>query len=268
MSDLDKFGKQSGSDDKDEDMVTEPGLTAVDDQLKGVELYSQSAQEIARMRNPLVRTVRDLSQMRVIFPEMANVKVANAFREIRTKILRTSKENNPVIMVTSIAPDSGSTFVSTNIAAAFAFDNGKTSLLVDCNLRDPGLSEFVPNGGVGLTDFLESREIPVAKIVTPSGIPRLRVVSAGGKRETPGEYFTSEKFRRLFSALKNRYPDRYIVADTPAMSESADTQIITNVCNYVILVVPYGRFTPGQVSEAVKMFEPGKFLGVVFNNVP
>ncbi len=59
------------------------------------------------------------------------------FREIRTRLLALGGATNFVTMVVPVSHRSGGSFVARNLAAAFAFDETKTSLLIDCNLRYP-----------------------------------------------------------------------------------------------------------------------------------
>lgn len=224
---------------------------------------------IARMREiaPLDRNT--LTQNRLIHPEMGENGTVRAFREIRTKIIQKTQGRNCIIMVTSVTGEGGSSFVALNLSAAFAFDAGKTALLMDCNFRNPFLHKFFKKENEklnGLTDYLENTDMDIAEIIHPVGIERLRVIPSGGRREIPVEYFTSSKMKRLLDNIHQRYRERYIILDAPPMTESADTQIIAELCDYVLLVVPYGKVTNAQVDASAKAIGEKKLLGVVFNN--
>lgn len=243
-----------------------PGTTT---QLPEVEGRARSSEAIALMREPIRRRHGELAARRIIYPEMGESPTVKAFREIRTKILQATMGRNCVVMVTSVASHSGSTFVALNLSAAFAFDEGKTALLMDCNLRNPSLHDFFQDPGIsGLTDYLENPEMDVSAIIHPLGIERLRVVPAGGRREIPAEYFTSARMKRLLDSIRARYAERFILLDSPPMTESADTQILADLCDYVILVVPYGGVTHAQIDDCVKALDRKKLLGLVFNNEP
>jgi protein-tyrosine kinase len=234
-----------------------------------LEARVQSSAAIALMREDALRSRTELDVNGVIYPEMPETAVAEAFRAIRTKILQKTLNRNCVIMVTSAASESGNTFVATNLAAAFAFDAGMTALIVDCNLRKPKLHGLLANGIThGLTDYLENPGLDVSQIIYSAGIERLRVIPAGGRREIPGEYFTSEKMKRLLESARRRYPERFIILDAPPMSESADTQILAELCDYVLLNVPYGKVTDAQVERCIKAIDSKKLVGVVFNGEP
>ena len=234
-----------------------------------IEQRASSSEAIARMQEKTPLSKQALSRHRVIYPELGESGTVRAFREIRTKIIQKSQGRNCVIMVTSVTGGGGSSFVSLNLGVAFAFDAGKTALLLDCNLKNPSLHRFFGTGTFhGLTDYMENPEMDVADVIHPVGIERLRVIPSGGKREIPAEYFTSHKMKRLIEDIKQRYRERYVLIDAPPMTESADTQILADLCEYVVLVVPYGRVTDAEIDTCIKAIGEKKLVGVVFNNEP
>jgi Mrp family chromosome partitioning ATPase len=174
-----------------------------------------------------------------------------------------------VVLVTSLVPGGGGSFIAFNLAAALAFDAGRTALLVDCNLRNPSLPRvFADSPHLGLTDYLQDPSLEIGDVVHPIGIERLRVIPAGRRREVPGEYFGSARMQRLVEAVRSRYPDRIVILDAPPTSESADVHTLAELCQCIVLVVPYGKVTTPQMEEAVKNLPKEKVLGVVFNDQP
>jgi Mrp family chromosome partitioning ATPase len=127
------------------------------------------------MREMSVRGRDELEDQRIIHRELATDETVQAFREIRTKIVQRTKGRNAIVMVTSVTRGGGNSFVTMNLGAAFAFDAGKTALLVDCNLRNPRLQGLLRGESApGLTDYLENEQLDVADIIQPVGIERLR----------------------------------------------------------------------------------------------
>jgi protein-tyrosine kinase len=226
-------------------------------------------ESIAQMREKSLLDRQMLAQNQIISPESGENGTVRAFREIRTKIIQKSRGENCIILLTSVTGGGGSSFVALNLGAAFAFDAGKTALVIDCNLKNPSLYRLFGRGTFpGLTDYLENTDMNVSEIIHPVGIERLRIIPSGGRRELPAEYFTSLKMRRLLDSVRQRYRERYIIMDAPPMTESADMQILSELCDYVVMVVPYGRVTESQVDACVKVIGDNKFLGLVFNNEP
>ncbi len=207
-----------------------------------------------------------MDERRIIYPESSNRQLVNRFRDLRTKLLEASGGNNFTLVVSGASSGAGASFVALNLAAAFAFDQSKTALVIDCNLRDPSLHttlDIMPE--TGLTDFLDDPDYDIARILYPTGIPRLRLIPAGSQREMPAEFFTSFRMKQFLQAVRRRYPDRFIVLDTASITESPDARILAELCDYAMLVVPHGRITPKVAEQAATAFHSEKFVGAVVN---
>ena len=224
--------------------------------------------EINRMAEPWRLSVADMAEERIIFPEMHDRRVIDAFRSLRTRIVQEAPGGNASILVTSVADDGGSSFVALNLAVAFTLDAAKTAVLIDGNLRNPSF-EFLTMQEMehGLTDYLEE-EIDAGEIVRPAGIPRLRLIPAGRKSENSTEHLDSKKMRELITNVRMRYQDRYVIMDSASIGTSADAQVLAQMADFVLLVVPYGKTTEAEIWHAVQAIDEHKFLGVVFNDEP
>lgn len=221
------------------------------------------------MREPHVLSPEELEARKIISPAGKNRKAINAFRELRTKLLKAGGHTNFITMVSSVSEQGGASFVALNLAAAFAFDHSKTALLIDCNLRTPSIHKILgiaPEYGV--TDHLENPDITIEKIIYSSGIPRLRVIPVGTCTDSGSEYFTSYAMAEFLHQVQRRYPDRYIIVDAPHLGEGAspDAAILSDLCDQIIMVVPYAKVTPVQVRDAVNSVQGEKVAGMVMNN--
>ncbi|MCW8934274.1 MAG: AAA family ATPase [Gammaproteobacteria bacterium] len=224
---------------------------------------------ISDMSQPDLLTDRERAEMRIIGPQMSDRRVFNAFRDLRTTVIQNVKTSSPIIMVTSSTYGSGSSFVATNLAAAIAMDGTKTSLLVDCNLDNPQSCKLSKSENpLGLIDYLEDSERSIEEIISPTGIPRMRLITAGEKDANKSEFFTSKRLHFLFEKIKERYDQRFIIVDAPPINENADARILSEVCDYVILVVPYGKVNNEAVLNTARVIGKEKLLGAVFNNEP
>ncbi len=231
---------------------------------------ASASRSIARIVEPYALTRRVLEERRLIHPEESVRTQADAFREIRTRLLALGGDNNFITMVAPISPRSGGSFVARNLAAAFAFDEAKTALLIDCNLRNASQQKALDvdarNGG--LIDYLEHPALGVEKILYHTGIPRLRLIPSGRQREMGGEYFSSFRMRAMLDSLRSRYSDRYLFLDGPAVKGSPDARILAELADFVVLVTGSGRDTPSLIRKHVADFDPNKLAGVVINQLP
>jgi len=224
-------------------------------------------EQIARMQEPEVVKDEVLSMHRWVYPDMPEERVANAFRNLRTRLLQKLGDDQRIVMVTGVSERAGASFVARNLAAAVTFDEGKTALLIDCNMRLPAPALPGTPSSPGLTDFLESDTMPVQEVIHAVGVPRLRVIPVGARRESGAEYFTSDKMLALLESLKQRFDDRLIFLDAPPVADSADARILLELCDGVVLVVPYGGAFESDIAAAAKAVGD-KLLGVVLNDQP
>ena len=225
------------------------------------------APKIANMAELGRMSVEELSERKIIYPGMPNSGVLNTFRELRTQLMKKAESGNFVVMVTSIVPHAGTSFVATNLGAVFALDKTKTAMLIDCNLYEPTLDNLLDVApDYGLTDYLAEEKLDVNDIIYATGIPRLRVVPVGTHTEAGAEYFASTRMNGFIQNLKARYPDRYLILDAPPIGVWAEARILADISDFVVLVVPYGRVNEAQVSSAIDTLGEDKLAGILFNN--
>jgi Mrp family chromosome partitioning ATPase len=230
--------------------------------------HAGASRSIARMAEPNALTTRQLDERRLIHRDESVRAQADAFREIRTRLLALGGEQNFVTLVTSVSPGSGGSFVARNLAAAFAFDEAKTALLIDCNPRHAAQYKALgTEAGPGLIDYLDHPAMGMEPIIHRTGIPRLRLIPSGAARESSAEYFSSFRMRAALDSLRCRYPDRYLFLDGPAVKGAPDARILSDLADFVVLVAGYGRDTPAAITQAAAMFDPRRFAGVVFDEL-
>lgn len=224
----------------------------------------RSIQRMAEIR-PL--DSQELSQRKIIYPGTPHRELLDTVRNLRTLLLQKSGKKNFVLLVSSVCPKGGSSFLSLNLAAAFALDSSKTSLVVDCNIMEPSLEDMLSiPPDYGLTDYLENSRVTVDDIIYSSGVARMRMIPAGRRSELGPEIFASERMQYLITSLRDRYDDRYIILDAPPASSSAELRVLAEHCDQALLVVPRGKVTQAQIRSSARLLGKDKFAGVVFND--
>lgn len=236
-----------------------------------VSLADRARADLANMEEARLFSDRQLDVLGIVHPRSRNRDMVDAMRQLRTKLYSLKPEGNFSVLVSSVVPEGGGSFVSLNLAATIAFDKAKTSMLVEANLHTPVLHRLMKLVGRedahGLLDYLERPELGVEHIVNPSGIPRMRVVPIGSHHEISAEHFTSARYKQLMLDIKERYDNRYVIVDGPAMNTS-DARILSEICDYTVLVIPYGGVTPGALDAVIDEIDERKLAGVVMNNQP
>jgi len=129
----------------------------------------------------------------------------------------------------------GVTFTAGNIAVALS-QAGISTLLIDGNLRDPGVSRLItPDGGaLGLLQMLESGDLARRDIIRSEVLPNLSVIYAGGSSPDAAELLSSDAFRDLIGTCLRDFA--FTVIDTPAANQWTDALIIAKMTGYALLV--------------------------------
>lgn len=190
----------------------------------------------------------------------------SAFRDLRTQLL-SMVDGNFVTLVAPVSRNCGGSFVARNLAAAMTFDEARTALLVDCDIRHPSqqASMRIESANGGLIDYLENPDFQIADILYETGVPGLHLLPPGAPREAGIEYFSSLRMRLLLDSIRSSHPDCHIFLDSPPVREAPEARILAELADVVVLVAGYGRDTPAAIAQAAANFDVGKFAGVVFN---
>jgi len=214
-------------------------------------------------------TPRALEDRKLIHRNDSVRAQADAFRSLRTKLLARGGERDFITLVAPVQPGCGGSFVARNLAAAFAFDNSKTALLVDCDPLHPSqhtaLGVDVAAGG--MMDYLDGSITDLDAIQYHTGLPRLRLVPSGTPRETTGEAFSSSRMRMMVDSLRGTQSNRYLILDSPPTLDSPDARILSDLADLVVVVAGYGQSTIERIDDAAANFDPDKLAGIVFNNI-
>ncbi len=192
---------------------------------------------------------------------------AEAIRACRTSLLFETAgiQGGKVIQLTSPLPGDGKSTVAGNLACSIA-QSGKKTILVDCDLRRPQLSDnFAAGDKQGLTDVLDGRcELIDAVHDTP--IETLKVMPSGPIPANPAEALTMPDMNRLLELLREKFD--YIIVDSPPLLLVTDPSILANYVDGVLLTVKVRRKSKPNAKEAANILRGvgANIIGVVVNN--
>ena len=224
-----------------------------------------SQRSIAPAPAPVTLTPSQLEERAIIHRTAVSRPEVDAFRELRTRLL-AAVEGSFVALVAPVSSGSGGSFVARNLATALAFDDTKSALLVDCDLRHPSQHVTMKiDTPTGLVEYLEDPEGDLSDVIYETGVQGLRLIPAGTSREIGAEYFSSARMRLLLDSIRSRHPNCYVFLDGPPVRGTPDARILADIADVVILVAGYGRDTAASIAQAAANFDPNKFAGVVFN---
>lgn len=188
-----------------------------------------------------------------------------AYRMLRTNLgFATLEHKCHSILVTSPNPDEGKTVTAANLAIMLALA-GDRVLLVDCDLRKPGIARlFDLNGDRGLTNALLGGHYPL-DFAQQGPVEGLEILTSGATPPNPTELLGMQEVRDLWDRFKGSY-DRVII-DSPPLLAVADALVLATQADGVILVVSAGQTRAEAALEARGLLEKAnaRILGVVMN---
>ena len=189
------------------------------------------------------------------------------YQGLKTNVLGPSP-NGPikVILVNGTSHGSGATTTAVNFATTMTKHSIAKVLLVDVNLRTPGLHDaFGIDQHEGLSNILMNscRMQPEIKKVGPG---ELHVLTCGGSNLFgPHGLFESDEFDQFLKTAREQFD--YVILDAPPVPVFSEFRILCRKVDGVILVIDAGRTRRKVALRAKKEIEDagGNLLGVVLN---
>lgn len=194
-------------------------------------------------------------------------QVVEAFRTLRLNLLAAVPKPPLVVAVGSAGPAEGKSFISVNLALAFAVQ-GHTVLLIDGDTRRGELHRLLDRERMpGLTDYLAG-EAARETLVQDAGYERLAFIGGGRRRERSPEMLGSEEMAGLINKLKQQY--EVIIVDTPPLAAGVDAYTLGRYVDGLLMVVRNGVTERELATMKLEMADRLgiRIFGAVLNDVP
>ncbi len=201
----------------------------------------------------------------LLYPRSA---IAESYRVLRTNVGFASVDRpSHLVLVTSALAGEGKTAVASNLGVAFAQD-GRTTILVDADLRRPGVHQvFRVPGAPGLTNLLLDHRLDPTNLLVASEQPGLRILPMGEVPPNPAELVGSNRMVAILESLRSMAD--VVIIDSPPVHLVTDASLLAKHADGTIIVVDSGS-TPIRALEAsVETLQRAgvRILGVVLNRV-
>ncbi len=180
---------------------------------------------------------------------------AEEFRALRTRVMaRHIGEGRRALAVCASTSSVGCTFVAANLALALSQIGVKT-LLVDANLRSPGVDQLFARSSPapGLAQCLATPNAPFSEFIQDDVFPDLSVLFAGAKPPNPQELLATDRFAELMSFCLRDY-DATII-DTPPANVCSDVNRVSTVVGYSLVVAGRNRSLISDVRTLIRQLE-------------
>jgi capsular exopolysaccharide synthesis family protein len=173
-----------------------------------------------------------------------------------------------VIAVTSPGAGEGKTTTAINLAGTLAQSKGSRVLLVDADLRLPGVAAQmgIPRDGhPGLAELILDEHLPLDRAVRHYPPFNLSILTSGRPPAGPYEALRSPRFGALLDQARQAYD--YVIVDTPPVLPVPDCRAIARWADSLLVVVAAHRTPRRYLEEALNALGPDKIVGLVFNSV-
>jgi capsular exopolysaccharide synthesis family protein len=196
--------------------------------------------------------------------ESGNSCAAEQYRIIRTRIMQDVRRPK-LIGITSATMGDGKTLNAINLALFFAHRSDSQVILVDADLRRPGVHRRLNLPlSPGLAEVLQGKFTLDEVLCGVEGHPRLRVLTAGEADGSPAELFTLSRWSELIAEIRQRFHTQ--ILDAPPLGVVADTDLLAATCDGMVLVVRPDHTDRNSLRNVVPALGK-KLLGVLLNAV-
>ena len=171
-----------------------------------------------------------------------------------------------VVAVSSPSGGDGKTTTAINLAGLLAQEPGIRVLLVEAELRLPkviaylGLRHAV---GTGLVEAILDPSLTLASVARQCPPFGFDILPAGRTPASPYDLLKLPRLGELLEEARRRYD--CIIVDTPPLVPFADCRLLEKWVDGFLVVVAAHKTPRRLLEEALKVMDPAKIVGLVFN---
>lgn len=198
---------------------------------------------------------------------------SESIKTIRTNLKFASIDNKiKSILITSPEPGDGKSFITANLATAFAQENKKI-LIVDADLRKGRQNRIFnlindKNGGYSnLIMNIDEENLNYNNYIQHTHIRGVDLLTTGVLPPAPIELLSSANNKKTIEALEEKYD--YVIFDCPPVLGLNDSIVMSKLMDANIIVVSKKKTKIEDLAEVKRIYEKAnsKITGVVLNKV-
>jgi len=193
--------------------------------------------------------------------------LAETFRMLRTQVMqRLRQDGHNLLAVTSARPTGSKSLTALNLALTIAAEYDSAVLLVDADLSGQGVQRLFGLPELrGLGEHL-SQGAPLADLLLNPGVERFVLLPAGqGAGVDSAELLATRAAQQLVQELRQRYADRIVIFDLPALLDRADAVTFLPQMQATLMVVEEGRTALSDLETATELLTPFNLIGSVLS---
>jgi len=192
---------------------------------------------------------------------------AEEFRTLRSRLYQI-REKMPLkrLLVTSALPKEGKSFVAANLAQVLVRQHGRRALLIDADLRNPGMHRHLGAAqSPGLAEYLLG-ECDEFAAMQRGPMENLFFLPAGREVPSAPELLANGRLKLLLQRVEPLFD--WIILDSSPVIPVSDATLVAGSCDGILMVVR-SNVTPSDLARRAREEFPDKLLlGVVLNGSP
>jgi protein-tyrosine kinase len=186
------------------------------------------------------------------------------FRTLRSRLYQIrEKMQLKRLLVTSAMPKEGKSFVAANLAQVLVRQHGRRVLVVDADLRNPGMHRHLgTTSSPGLSEYLMG-ECDEFSCMQRGPMDNLFFLPAGHLVPGASELLANGRLKLFLQRIEPLFD--WIILDSAPVIPVSDSTIVAGSVDGVLMVVRAG-ITPSPLAKRAREEFPDKLLlGVVLN---
>ena len=185
-------------------------------------------------------------------------------KELKAKLqTQYPDEKVKTIMFTGTTNKSGCTNTASGYAMSLAYTYRQKVLLVDVNLRNPGIHNFFNNTDVPDLFDIYNKNFPR---IDQKILGNLYIITCNPENtEEISGFFSSGRFEEFLKKMRDKFD--YVILDGPPILTCSESRIISTKVDGVILMIESGKTRRRVALKAKAEIEKsgGYLLGVILN---
>jgi len=209
----------------------------------------------------------------ITMPSSARSRTVEEFRLVKRNLMTqfsqgdssVDQRSSRLIMITSARPGEGKTFISLNLALAFASERDVKALLVDVDTQHSTLKTILGiSTEQGIVDVLAgNREL--SEVLIQTNVPNLMVLPPGRGGPHAPELFSSNKMAILMAEMTRRFADRYIIIDTPPCMASSDAAALAPLVGQIVFIVEAHHTQQVEIEASLSILSACPRISLLLN---
>ncbi|MEO7176879.1 MAG: polysaccharide biosynthesis tyrosine autokinase, partial [Saprospiraceae bacterium] len=217
----------------------------------------------------LGRISKNSQKTSIVVTKESRTIIAESFKALRTN-LNFIKNDNPstVISITSTISGEGKSFISINLALAYAALDKKVAL-VGMDLRKPKLTDYLEESNPleGVSTYLAGRSNFESILFKTNIGENITLVPSGPIPPNPNELLQNDRLKVLIDELRSRFD--YIIIDTSPVGLVSDAIIISEFADQTLYIIRKSYTEKGALKLLNELYISHKVkgLGIVLNGI-